>query len=113
MTKRPILSLVDTAMATKADIAKLRERATVQLEKLQDPAKGSGSDRTLRLERRNAVEEIVIAASWLAGDLVDALVRIGSGEDPTPVMASDLARRIREAEIRLAIIREMEGPLTR
>jgi hypothetical protein len=32
-SKRPIQSLLDTAMASKADIAELRERARVHLEK--------------------------------------------------------------------------------
>ena len=55
----------NSAMATKADIA-----ATVHLERLQEPTKDSGSDRALRLERRNAVEEDPILswpATWPGG----------------------------------------------
>ena len=108
--KRPVQSLVDTATATRADIAKLRERATAALEQelsgIAEAAR-SGADQALRLKRRFALEEIVNAGAWLAGDLIDVLVKIAAGTDPNPVMASDLARKIRDAEIRLEILREM------
>jgi len=109
-TKQPVKSLVDLVMATRADIVRLRVRANAVLDQeLEGIAAKSGTDQTLRLKRRDALEQIVEAAAWLAGDLIIALESIASGEDPNPVMASDLPKRIRDAEVRLEILREISG----
>ncbi|MCP4486585.1 MAG: hypothetical protein GY820_04585 [Gammaproteobacteria bacterium] len=60
-----------------------------------------------RLERHNTMSDLVGGAAWLARDLVDVLLKVATDNDPHSVMGSDIPARIREAEIRLQLLREM------
>ncbi len=62
---------------------------------------------SLRLERHNNLSDLVGNVAWLARDLTDALLKVATENDPHSVMGSDLPTRIREAEIRLELLREM------
>ena len=103
----------DEAAATARDeIQRLKAQAQEALEReLTAIGEAAGRDEaqavSLRLKRRNILDELVGAAAWLAGDLVDVLHKIAAGADPHAVMGSDLPSRIREAEIRLEMLREL------
>ena len=66
-----------------------------------------GPSVALRLRRKNTLDDLIGAAAWLARDLVDTLLKVAAGTDPQAVMSSDLAARIREAEVRLELLREI------
>ena len=66
-----------------------------------------GSTVGRRLKRKTTLDELVGGAAWLARDLVDVLLKIATENDPHTVMGSDIPTRIREAEIRLQLLREM------
>ncbi len=61
----------------------------------------------LRLKRKTTLDELVGGAAWLARDLVDVLLKVATENDPHTVMGSDIPTRIREAEVRLQLLREM------
>ncbi len=60
-----------------------------------------------RLKRKSTLDELVGGAAWLARDLVDVLLKVATENDPHTVMGSDIPARIRQAEIRLELLREM------
>jgi hypothetical protein len=98
-----------TAQRARDEIAKLKARANETLrDEFQAIAEAARTeDVNLRLERHNTTADLVGTVVWLAGDLVDVLHKVAAGADPHSVMRSDLARRIREAEIRLELLREL------
>ncbi len=63
----------------------------------------------LRLKRKNTLDDLVGGAAWLARDLVDLLLKVATENDPHTVMGSDIPTRIREAEIRLELLREISS----
>ena len=102
----------ETYDATRACIEELKARAIEALEKefhavAETARSDDGREVALRLKRRNILEDLVNAAAWLANDLVGVLLKVAADDEPHPVMASDLSQRIREAEIRLELLREM------
>ena len=66
-----------------------------------------GPSVALRLRRKNTLDELIGGAAWLARDLVDVLLKVAAETDPHSVMGSDIPTRIREAEVRLELLREM------
>ena len=62
-----------------------------------------------RLKRKTTLDELVGGAAWLARDLVDVLLKVATENDPHTVMGSDIPTRIREAEVRLQLLREMSS----
>lgn len=103
---------IETFNATRAGIEELKARAKETLaQEFQGIADAAGRDDghavSLRLERHNDLENLVDAAAWLATSLADVLLKVALEEEPHPVMRSDLSQRIREAEIRLELLREM------
>ena len=72
-------------------------------------AAGRDDDRSvdLRLRRKSSLDELVGGAAWLARDLVDVLLKVATESEPTAVMGSDIPSRIRKAETRLELFREM------
>lgn len=97
------------AQSARDEIAKLKAKANETLrEEFQAIAEAARTeDVNIRLERHNTTADLVGTVAWLAGDLVDVLHKVAAGADPHSVMRSDLARRIREAEIRLELLREL------
>ena len=67
----------------------------------------SGPTMGLRLKRKNTLDVLVSGAAWLARDLVDVLLKVATENDPHTVMDSDIPTRIRKAEIRLELLREI------
>ena len=119
MNDAQTLTETPTTTATK-DASKAALDGINQLKALADEALGrefhaiaeaagrdDGPSVALRLRRKNALDELVGGAAWLARDLVDALLKVAAGTDPHTVMGSDIPTRIREAEIRLELLREM------
>ncbi len=106
-TETPITA---TAQTARDEIAKLKAKATENLgEEFQAIAEAARTDDvSLRLERHNTMSDLVGTAAWLAGDLIDVLLKVASGTEPHSVMRSDLARRIHEAEVRLELLREID-----
>lgn len=103
---------IDTFNATRAGIEELKARADealkAELHAISEAASRDDAEAVnVRLRRRNILEELVSNAAWLATSLTDVLAKVADGAEPYPVMASDLGRRIREAEIRLELLREM------
>lgn len=99
----------DTAQAALDAINELKAQATATLDnELRGIADAAGTESVdLRLRRKSSLDHLVGAAAWLARDLVDVLVKVAAGTDPHSVMGSDLPARIREAEVRLQLLREM------
>ena len=102
----------DAAKAALDGVNKLKARATATLgEEFQAIAKAARHDDghavSLRLERHNTMSDLAGTVAWLARDLVDVLLKVATGNEPHAVMASDLATRIRRAETRLELLREM------
>ncbi len=102
----------DAATAAIDGINQLKARADEtlgrELHAIAEAAGREGGESVgLRLRRKNTLDDLVGAAAWLARDLVDTLLKIAAGTNPHAVMSSDLAARIREAEIRLELLREM------
>ena len=99
----------DTAQAALDAINLLKAQADETLgRELHAIAEAAGRESVdLRLKRKNSLDHLVGAAAWLARDLVDVLLKVATDNDPHTVMGSDLPTRIREAEIRLDLLREM------
>ncbi len=104
------------------DAAKAALDSINQLKVLSDEALGrefhaiaeaarSGDSPTvgLRLKRKNVLDDLVGGAAWLARDLVDGLLKVATENDPHTVMGSDIPTRIREAEVRLQLLRELSS----
>ncbi len=74
-------------------------------------AAGNGENKSvgLRLKRKNTLADHVGGAAWLARDLVDVLLKVATENDPHTVMGSDIPARIREAEVRLQLLREISS----
>ncbi len=62
---------------------------------------------SLRLEQHNTKSNLVGTVAWLARDLADVLLKVATDNEPHSVMGGDLPARIREAEIRLEMLREL------
>ncbi len=99
----------DTANAATDAINELKAQATATLDQeLRAIADAAGSESVdLRLRRKSTLDDLVGTAAWLARDLVDVLLKVATDNEPHSVMCSDLPARIREAEIRLQVLREM------
>ncbi len=102
----------DAASTATDAINQLKARAdetlAQELHAIADAAgRESGESVGLRLKRKSTLDDLVGATAWLARDLVDTLLKVAAGTDPHAVMSSDLAARIREAEIRLELLWEM------
>ena len=102
----------DAASAALESINQLKARADEtlgrELHAIAQTAGREGDESVgLRLKRKSTLDDLVGATAWLARDLVDTLLKVAAGTDPHAVMSSDLAARIREAEIRLELLREM------
>ncbi len=113
MTTTTDPTLEDIATTARTEIGKLRAQADEALDRelraIAATAADDGRSTALRLQRRDALDEIVAAAAWLAGDLIDVLLKVAAETDPHQVMNSDLARRIRKAEIRLELLNEISS----
>ena len=112
MTTKTTQPIQGTYNAARAGIEELRAIATEVLKQgfhgiAEAARRDDAQDVRLRLKRRNVLEDLINAAAWLANDLVGVLLKIAADDEPHPVMASDLSQRIREAEIRLELLREM------
>ena len=113
LTETPTTTAVqDAAKAALDGINELKARATATLgEEFQAIAEAARQDDghsvSLRLERHNTMSDLVGTVAWLARDLVDVLLKVATDNEPHAVMASDLATRIRRAETRLELFREM------
>ena len=102
----------DAAKAALESINELKAKATATLgEEFQAIAEAARHDDghavSLRLERHNTMSDLVGTVAWLARDLVDVLLKVATDNEPHAVMASDLATRIRRAETRLELLREI------
>ena len=112
MTTTTTQPVQETYDAPRASIEELKARAIEALEQefhavAEAARRDDAREVDLRLKRRNILEDLVNAAAWLANDLVGVLLKVAADDEPHPVMASDLSQRIREAEIRLELLREM------
>ncbi len=61
-------------------------------------------DVSSRLERHNTMSDLVDGAAWLARDLVDVLLKVGTENDPHSVMGSDIPSRASWREMRVSIV---------
>ena len=113
LTETPTTPAVqDAAKAALDGIDQLKAHAKEALgrefQAIADAAgRGDGQTVSLRLTRHATLDELISGAAWLARDLVDMLLKVATENDPPAVMSSDLATRIREAEIRLQLLREI------
>ena len=117
MSDRDAATLIETPVEDMAKVAgaainQLKAAAEAALEsELQAIAEAAGGDDgqtvSRRLTRHGTLDDLVGAAAWLARDLVDVLLKVATGNDPHAVMDSDLPARIRKAEVRLELLREM------
>ncbi len=113
LTKTPTTpAATDTANAATDVINQLKALANETLSRefqaIAEAAKNdNGREVSLRLERHNTKSDLVGTVAWLARDLVDVLLKVATDNDPRPVMGSDLPARIREAEIRLQLLKEL------
>ena len=101
-----------TAKAVQAGIDALKALAEETLRRefhaIADTAgRDNGATVGRRLKRHNILDELIGNSSWLARDLVDVLLKIATENDPHSAMGSDIPTRIREAEIRLELLREL------
>ncbi len=100
----------DTAQNAAASIDALKamadEALSRELHAITETA-GDGQAVALQLKHHNTLDELIGAAAWLARDLADVLLKVATDNDPHSVMGSDLPARIRQAEIRLELLREM------
>lgn len=112
LTETPTTPAVrDAAKAALESINELKAKATATLgEEFQAIAEAARHDDghavSLRLERHNTMSDLVGTVAWLARDL-DLLLKVATDNEPHPVMASDLATRIRRAETRLEMLLEI------
>ena len=102
----------DTAKAALGGIDALKALAKETLRRefhaiAETAGRDDGETVGRRLKRQNILDELIGSASWLARDLVDVLLKIATENDPHSVMGSDIPTRIREAEIRLELLREL------
>lgn len=112
MTTTTTQSVQETYDATRICIEDLKARAIEVLKQefnaiAEAARRGNTEEMRQRLNRRNILEDLVNAVAWLANDLAGVLLKVAADEEPHPVMASDLSQRIREAEIRLAFLGEL------
>ena len=113
LTETPTTPTVQDAAKTALDsINQLKALADETLgREFHAIAEAAGRDDSravdLRLRRKTTLDELVGGAAWLARDLVDVLLKVATENDPHTVMGSDIPTRIREAEIRRGLLREM------
>ncbi len=113
LTETPTTPAVQDAAKTAVDSinqlkALAKEALGREFHAIADAARhDAGRTVGLRLERHNNLSDLVGNVAWLARDLTDVLLKVATENDPHTVMGSDLPPRIREAEIRLQLLREM------
>ena len=113
LTETPTTPAVqDAATAALDSINPLQALAEEALDRefhaiAEAAGRDDGSSVDLRLRRKTTLDDLVGGAAWMARDLVEVLLKVATDNDPHTVMSSDIPTRIRRAEVRLELLREI------